>query len=94
MMAASYWSLLAPSIEMAEQSGEYGDYAFLPAAIGFLIGSLFVCATDVLITVFGLQSASVMLGKSSVCHFHYNTDLTGTCFFDYNKVNVYRQDTP
>lgn len=63
MMAASYWSLLAPSLEMAEESGNYGDYAFLPAVIGFFLGSLFVYVTDVLITTYGLQSASIMLGK-------------------------------
>ncbi|XP_054287495.1 zinc transporter ZIP11-like [Macrosteles quadrilineatus] len=61
MMAASYWSLLAPAIEMAEDSKQYGDFAFLPAAIGFFLGSLFVYASDVLITAYGLQSAGVML---------------------------------
>ncbi|XP_046659784.1 zinc transporter ZIP11 isoform X1 [Homalodisca vitripennis] len=65
MVAASYWSLLAPSIEMAEQSSYYGDYAFLPAAVGFFLGSLFVYAADILITAYGLQSASIMLAYGS-----------------------------
>lgn len=62
-MAASYWSLLAPAIDMAEESNQYGDYAFVPAAVGFLVGSLFVYITDVIITTYGLHSASAMLGK-------------------------------
>ena len=35
MVAASYWSLLAPSIDFAEQNG-YGIWSFVPALIGFL----------------------------------------------------------
>lgn len=43
MVAASYWSLLAPAIEMSE--GE-GFVKVMPAAIGFLIGALFLFALD------------------------------------------------
>ena len=39
MIAASYWSLLAPAIEMAE-AGPLP--AYLPAAIGFLLGGVFL----------------------------------------------------
>lgn len=47
MVAASYWSLLAPSIEMAESSGIYGEkWAFLPAAIGFGLGAIFLFVLD------------------------------------------------
>ena len=47
MVAASYWSLLAPAIEMAEASGLYGEnWAFVPAAIGFGIGALFLFILD------------------------------------------------
>jgi ZIP family zinc transporter len=35
MVAASFWSLLEPSIE---ESSSYGKFAFLPAAFGFLAG--------------------------------------------------------
>mmetsp|Transcript_21801 Transcript_21801/g.42901 ORF Transcript_21801/g.42901 Transcript_21801/m.42901 type:complete len:349 (-) Transcript_21801:399-1445(-) len=45
MLAASYWSLLAPSIEMAEEAG-YGTLSFLPAAVGFLLGAFFVFLAD------------------------------------------------
>lgn len=49
MIAASFWSLLAPAIELAESSGDYGAdgrYSFVPVAIGFLLGAVFVYATD------------------------------------------------
>jgi ZIP family zinc transporter len=43
MIAASFWSLLAPGIEMAEQMG---NIAWLTAAIGFMGGGLFMRLTD------------------------------------------------
>ena len=43
MMAASYWSLLAPAIEMAEESG---GPSWVPAVIGFIAGALFLWAID------------------------------------------------
>ena len=43
MVAASYWSLLAPAIEMSE--GE-GFVKVIPAAVGFLMGALFLFALD------------------------------------------------
>lgn len=46
MIAASFWSLLAPSIEMSEH---LGLFSFLPALIGFLLGGLFLFIIDKLI---------------------------------------------
>ena len=43
MIAASFWSLLAPSIEMAEGRGVI---AWLPAAVGFAAGTLFLFILD------------------------------------------------
>ena len=43
MIAASFWSLLPPSIEYAQSS--YGKLSWLSAAIGFFSGRLFP-ATD------------------------------------------------
>ena len=43
MIAASYWSLLAPAIEMAEESGAIG---WVPATGGFLLGGTFLYAVD------------------------------------------------
>lgn len=72
MTAASYWSLLAPAIELAEESkiyGENGEYAFAPVGLGFLLGALFVYGADVLITTLGVHSPNVMLGKNKIRHF-------------------------
>lgn len=43
MIAASFWSLLAPSIEMAE---DLGQTAWVTATIGFLGGGLFLFIVD------------------------------------------------
>lgn len=43
MIAASYWSLLAPSIEMSEAQG---SLPWLPPAIGFAAGALFLFGLD------------------------------------------------
>lgn len=69
MVAASYWSLLAPAIEMATESKMYGaegEYAFVPVAVGFLVGAAFVYGTDVLISTLGIQSPNVLLAMQSV----------------------------
>jgi ZIP family zinc transporter len=46
MIAASYWSLLAPAIEMAEDGPLP---AWVPAAVGFLLGGAFLRAVDMLL---------------------------------------------
>ena len=43
MIAASFWSLLAPAIELAE---EMTDKPWIPAVIGFLSGGLFLWLVD------------------------------------------------
>lgn len=43
MVAASFWSLLAPAIEM---SGGEGFAKVLPAAVGFFLGALFLFGLD------------------------------------------------
>jgi len=43
MVAASYWSLLAPAIEMS--NGE-GFVKVIPAAVGFVLGAIFLFALD------------------------------------------------
>ncbi len=47
MIAASYWSLLAPSIALAEEIGSLPSW--LPPAIGFLLGAIFLRIADRLI---------------------------------------------
>jgi ZIP family zinc transporter len=44
MVAASYWSLLAPAIEMSSRS--WPGWEWFPAATGFLAGSLFIYFLD------------------------------------------------
>lgn len=44
MIAASFWSLLAPSIEMAEESSTLP--AWIPATVGFLLGGVFLRGID------------------------------------------------
>ncbi|XP_076235602.1 zinc/iron regulated transporter-related protein 48C isoform X3 [Calliopsis andreniformis] len=69
MVAASYWSLLAPAIEMAAKSkiyGSEGEYAFVPVGVGFLVGAAFVYGTDALISSLGIQSPNVLLAMQSV----------------------------
>lgn len=43
MLAASFWSLLAPAIAMAELNGDIG---WVPAVIGFLLGGATLFAAD------------------------------------------------
>ncbi len=46
MIAASFWSLLAPAIDFSEQNGQI---PWLPPAIGFLAGGLFIRLLDVVV---------------------------------------------
>lgn len=46
MVAASVWSLLIPAIDMSE---DMGKLSFLPAAVGFLFGILFLLSMDKII---------------------------------------------
>ena len=43
MLAASFWSLLVPALE---QSESLGKFAFIPAAVGFLVGVGFLLLLD------------------------------------------------
>ncbi|MBN1657312.1 MAG: ZIP family metal transporter [Anaerolineae bacterium] len=47
MIAASFWSLLAPAIEMAEEAG--GLPSWVPATAGFLLGGAFLYLVDALL---------------------------------------------
>lgn len=53
MIAASIWSLLIPSINMAE---EQGKAVWIPASIGFLLGMVFLLVLDSLIPHLHLKS--------------------------------------
>ena len=47
MIAASFWSLLAPAIEMAEESSPLPSW--VPATIGFLLGGAFLWGIDAIL---------------------------------------------
>lgn len=53
MIAASVWSLLIPSIEMAETQGKV---AWIPAAIGFVLGIVFLLVLDSVVPHMHLES--------------------------------------
>ncbi|KAK3610780.1 hypothetical protein CHS0354_028187 [Potamilus streckersoni] len=68
MTAASYWSLLAPAIEMAEQSGTYGSkgqWAFIPVSVGFLLGAVFVYSADILLPMLGVNTTNIAVSLES-----------------------------
>ena len=46
MIAASIWSLIIPAIEMSDG---YGKFSFVPAAVGFVLGMLFLLLLDTII---------------------------------------------
>ncbi|XP_011213298.1 zinc transporter ZIP11 [Bactrocera neohumeralis] len=64
MIAASFWSLLNPAIEMAESSHLYGVYAFMPVSGGFLLGAIFVYGCDRLMSYLGLNSTNMMISMT------------------------------
>ena len=53
MLAASVWSLIIPSIELSESMG---DFSFVPAAIGFMLGIIFLLTLDSVIPHLHLNS--------------------------------------
>ncbi len=57
MIAASFWSLLAPAIEL---SAELGGNAWLTASAGFMFGGAFVIGTDM-----ALSKAELIRSKGS-----------------------------
>ena len=70
MIAASFWSLLAPAIEMSE--GESFEKV-MPAAIGFLLGAFFIFGLDKLMPHLHLNFLKTEGPKSSL---HRTTLLT------------------
>ena len=62
MVAASIWSLLIPAME---ESSSLGRLAFLPAVIGFWVGTLFLFALDKLIPHLHLHAEKAEGPRSS-----------------------------
>lgn len=61
MTAASVWSLLIPSINMSE---DMEKFAFVPAAVGFSAGILFLLLLDVLVPHIHVETGQVEGPKS------------------------------
>lgn len=53
MTAASFWSLLAPALEITEES--YKHLAFFPVGVGFLAGAAFVFLADLSLPLLGID---------------------------------------
>lgn len=81
MIAASFWSLLSPAIELAESSGYYGRFSFIPVALGFLLGAIFVYGTDKIISYLGINSSSMMIALT-----HSNKDKAEIAMDDQNAL--------
>ncbi|KAG5309896.1 S39AB protein, partial [Acromyrmex insinuator] len=78
MTAASYWSLLAPAIEMAAESKMYGaegEYAFVPVAVGFLVGAAFVYGTDSPNVLLAMQSVGTKQRRKIIAKLKSDEDL-------------------
>lgn len=60
MIAASFWSLLQPAIERAEAASDLP--AFFVATVGFLLGALFMWASDKVVS-FARRKADITQGK-------------------------------
>ena len=77
MIAASFWLLLAQSIEYAQ--GSYGKMSWLPAAIGFLVGGFFLRLIDAIVPHLHLsKDISEAEGISGQAQKNY---LRRLCFF-------------
>lgn len=63
MIAASVWSLIIPSIEMAESQGHLG---WIPASIGFLFGVIFLFILDKVIPYIDTKEKNATSLKNSL----------------------------
>lgn len=64
MIAASYWSLLAPAIELAGQDSTYGNdgqFSFIPALVGFVFGAFFVYLSDLIISSYEMDVLNILI---------------------------------
>lgn len=64
MIAASFWSLLNPALELSEELGS--QYVWLTPALGFLVGGLFVVLSEKLMDRFYFHEWRDSEGKNSL----------------------------
>ena len=65
MTAASYWSLLAPALEFAEDQG-WGAHSYAPVALGFLSGGVLLQATDRLLHRLQARNSAQFCGAAII----------------------------
>lgn len=78
MIAASFWSLLQPSIEYAK--GNYGVWSWMPAALGFLLGGFFLHFIDAVVPHLHLSKKDVSEAESLPEHSRNKLSKTALLF--------------
>lgn len=78
MIAASFWSLLQPSIEYAK--GNYGIWSWVPAAFGFLLGGFFLRFIDAVVPHLHLSKKDVSEAESLPEHSRNKLSKTALLF--------------
>lgn len=63
MIAASFWSLLAPAIEL---SSNLGGNAWLTSSVGFILGGVFVIGSDIVLSKAALVQSKGAAFKRSI----------------------------
>jgi ZIP family zinc transporter len=62
MVAASFFSLIVPAIEESEA---LGNFSFIPASFGFLMGIFFLIILDIIMPYIGFEDNKVSLSKTT-----------------------------
>ena len=78
IIAASFWSLLQPSIEYAK--GNYGVWSWMPAALGFLLGGFFLRFIDAVVPHLHLSKKDVSEAESLPEHSRNKLSKTALLF--------------
>ena len=78
MIAASFWSLLQPSIEYAK--GNYGVWSWMPAALGFLLGGFFLRFIDAVVPHLHLSKMDISEAESLPEHSRNKLSKTALLF--------------
>uniref|UniRef100_A0A915I9Q7 Uncharacterized protein n=1 Tax=Romanomermis culicivorax TaxID=13658 RepID=A0A915I9Q7_ROMCU len=64
MLAASFWSLISPALEITEKI--YGTLAFLPVVAGLAAGGFFVAGSEFFLAYFGVCAGGAGISDDSV----------------------------
>ena len=89
MIAASFWSLLQPSIEYAK--GNYGVWSWMPAALGFLLGGFFLRFIDAVVPHLHLSKKDVSEAESLPEHSRNKLSKTVLLFSGYYHTQFSRR---